>query len=115
MDFELLYILANSMRNQIVGVSKSENLRSMAPEKAEKLWKYITGSEFKSLVNSFLEEFEDGRKLIDAKERTDQLFIEKMRKNIDSKMRNFNKILVNLDASSGVKKIEGDDNDNNKN
>ena len=38
-----------------------------------------------------------------------------MRKNIDSKMRNFNKILVNLDASSGVKKIEGDDNDNNKN
>ena len=42
------------------------------------------------------------RKLIDDKERSDQLFYERMRTNIDSRIKNFNKLHLKLKAPKEI-------------
>ena len=84
--------------NTLKLISKEKKLNSVGPEKTAKLMEYLAGPEFESIVNIILDDHHAARKLIDDKERSDQLFYEKMRTNIDNKVKNFNKLIPKLKA-----------------
>ena len=102
MNFDTLFVLARSMRAMIINISKEKKLNSVGPEKTAKLMEYLAGPEFESIVNIILDDHHAARKLIDDKERSDQLFYEKMRTNIDNKVKNFNKLIPKLKAPKEI-------------
>ena len=102
MNFETLFVLARSMRAMIENISKNKKLDSLGPEKGAEMIEFLRGPEFESLIKLIIDDNHAARKLIDDKERSDQLFYERMRTNIDSRIKNFNKLHLKLKAPKEI-------------